>query len=247
MLLAKPTIDRRLSREIVKSFGTKRIVSLLYYGTRAFELNTSGKSDYDFVLILDKYHETDTFILRRIVKKKMFDGIRFDLSLLYQSDLKKIGKSNFQVRALSLTYYKYLENAKVLLGENIFRKSPIRLDKHKQKKLMGYRIQEFYGRCDMLYVKSFANAELYVQLKKYVKDILWFLLCGVGVIELKDLTLIPFEDILCLAKKNRILNSTGYLDFLGLLKKDYSLSSLRKLENLRRKIYEKYLSLYYSR
>lgn len=245
MLSPKLRIEERFSREISKTFSTKRIVSLLFLGTRAFGLNTNDDSDYDFMLVLDKYDSADTTRIRKIIRKKAFVRVRFDLNFLYLSDIKARGLSNFQIRALSLQFYKYLAYAKLLIGRNIFSDNPIKLTKLTTKRVNGNRIQEFYGRCDMLYFQCQSDEKLYLQLKKYTKDILWFTLCGLGIIQLRDLTLIPYEKILLLAKNGEILSPASYGKFLRLLGSKYNPSNLKTIEHIRREIYSKYLQLYF--
>ena len=79
-------IEDKFSREILKAFSTKRIASLLYFGTRAFGLNVNDSSDYDFMLVLDKYAAADNSKLRQILKRKPFENLDINLNLLYLSE-----------------------------------------------------------------------------------------------------------------------------------------------------------------
>lgn len=244
MSLVKLAIEERLSWEISKTFSAKRIVSLLYFGTRAFDLNTSENSDYDFMLILDKYVAIDNPNLRRILKRKPFKSLDMNLNLLYLSDIKTRGKMNFQLRSLSLTFYEYLESAELLLGKNIFKSSLIKLSRRDIVKNQDLKIQEYYGRCDKLYFQGGSDNALYSHLLKYTKDIVWLLLIREGIIKISELTTRPYEEMLKLAVANRLMTLRSATDLRKLLRQKFSKRNLLGLEKIRRILYEKYLALY---
>lgn len=237
-------IAKDLAIKISRIFSQKRIISFLYFGTRAFDLNTNENSDHDFILVLDKYAPEDTMKLRGIIKKRPFVDSDINLNLLYLSDLYARGRTNFQIRSLSLTFYKYLENAKPLIGKNIFEKSRIKLSQKNITRLEDFKIQEYYGRCDKLYFSKISDRDFYLHLRKYTKDIVWLLLIRQGVIEIVDLTKIPYTKMLELAISNNLISKSSSEDLRILLKNDYRRSNLRKLEKVRRLLYIKYLSLF---
>ena len=244
MSWSESSIEDKFSREVTKAFSAKRIVSLLYFGTRAFDLNTHQSSDYDFMLILDKYAPTDLAKLRKITQKKPFANLDINLNFLYLVDFKARGKSNFQIRSLSLPFYEYLESANLLVGKNIFRKDPIQLSRDTITKMEDFKIQEYYGRCDKLYFQRISDRKLYFQLAKYTKDLIWLLLIRQNVIKTKDLTKISYEKILRLAKANRIITRELRVELQKLLKSRYNIANLYKLEKIRRSLYAKYLQFF---
>ncbi len=236
------SFEEKLTRKVSKMFPKKRIVSLLYFGTRAFDLNINEDSDYDFMLVLDKYAPKDTQELRRIVQNREFVGLDINLNLLYLSDIKARGKTNFQIRSLSLPFYEYLEKSKVLLGKNIFKKNPVKLTRHARRKMEDFKIQEYYGHCDKLYFSKISDHDLYRHLRKYTKDILWLLLVREEKIKLSDLTEFPFEKIVKLAKSSSLISDPIGKELLILLNKDFSKVNLQGIEKIRRLLYQKFLN-----
>lgn len=61
-------VEENLKKQINKTFG-KRALCLIFYGSRAFNINVHKDSDYDFVLVLDKYKQSDLKLLNQILKK----------------------------------------------------------------------------------------------------------------------------------------------------------------------------------
>ena len=234
-------LEVRLSSKISRRFGKGRIVSFLYFGSRAFNMSVRGDSDYDFMLVLDKYVSTDIEKLRKIVRSKEFLDEDLNLNFLYLTDIKFRGKANFQIRSLSLPFYIYLAGAKLLEGRNIFNEDPIRLRKDSLAKMEGFKIQEYYGRCDKLYFQKITDDDLYFQLRKYTKDICWLLLVVRGVLKVNDLTKMRFEEILRIAISNNIISKSHAKDFQILLRDNFSKTRLRRLEKIRRYLYLRYL------
>ena len=126
-------------------------------------MSVRGDSDYDFMLVLDKYVSTDIEKLRKIVRSKEFLDEDLNLNFLYLTDIKFRGKANFQIRSLSLPFYIYLAGAKLLEGRNIFNEDPIRLRKDSLAKMEGFKIQEYYGRCDKLYFQKITDDEAFAK------------------------------------------------------------------------------------
>jgi hypothetical protein len=236
-------VEQKFTKLILKTFGSKRIISFLYFGTRAF-VGACNESDYDFMLILDKYNSSDIFTLRKICQSSQFKSLDLNVNFLYLSDIKVKRKENFQLRSLRLDFYKYLENAIVLIGKNIFSKVPVKLSRNKIRDLMDFKIQEHYGRCDKLFTQNLGDKSLYENIRKYVKGIIRFILIKENIMTFGDITKYTFEEIFDLAAKNKIFPTPTVAKFSVLLK-DYSgRKSLENLDNLRRLVYEKYLNLY---
>lgn len=235
------SIEEELSQETWRLFK-ERIVSLLYFGTRAFNLNINNDSDFDFMLVLKEYKDTDVIQLRQILRKKPFSKQDINLNLMYLSDFKVRGKTNFQIRSLSLPFYQYLGNAKILLGRNIFKDDPIGLTRMAIRESEDFKIQEYYGRCDKLYFQNITDEKLFLQLRKYVKDIVWLLLLREGILKSEDLTKTSYDEILKKAERHGLITKTLAGQFRTLLKRSFSKRNLLRLENLRRSVYRKYLS-----
>lgn len=237
------SLEEKLTQEILNVFQKKRIISFLYFGTRAFGLNINEDSDYDFMLVLDKYVPDDAAKLRKVIQKKIFAGLDMNLNLLYLSDFKVRGKMNFQIRSLSLPFYKYLEESELLFGVNIFKNNPIKLTRNAMRKMEDYKIQEYYGRCDKLYFSKISDRNLYKHLRKYTKDILWLLLIREGKMAVEGLTKIPFEEMVKLAQYNNLVSSLMGKELLCILNKDFSIVNLQTTEKIRRFLYQKFLKL----
>ena len=121
--------------KISSTFGINRIVCFLYFGSNAFKLNVNNRSDYDFLLLLDKYNKNDLSKLRRIVSTKMFGKTDLNLNILYQRDILKRGLNDFQLRSLRPDFYSYLETTICLIGNNFFERYPLIIS---NKKLCVY-------------------------------------------------------------------------------------------------------------
>jgi len=188
---------------------------LLYFGTRAF-VGANCDSDYDFMLILDKYNPTDIFKLRKVCQSTQFKDLDLNVNFLYLSDIKARGFRNFQLRSLRIDFYKYLD----------------------------FKIQEHYGRCDKMFLQNLKDEILYKNIKKYIKGIIRFILIREDVMTFSDITKYSFNDIFDLAADSKIFTPSTSAKFTS-LSKDYSgKKSLEVLDSVRRSVYETYLNLY---
>jgi len=236
-------VEKKFKRLVLKTFGLKRITSLLYFGTRAF-VGANCDSDYDFMLILDKYNPTDIFKLRKVCQSTQFKDLDLNVNFLYLSDIKARGFRNFQLRSLRIDFYKYLENAIVLVGRNIFKKNSLKMSRRKLIDLMDFKIQEHYGRCDKMFLQNLKDEILYKNIKKYIKGIIRFILIREDVMTFSDITKYSFNDIFDLAADSKIFTPSTSAKFTS-LSKDYSgKKSLEVLDSVRRSVYEAYLNLY---
>lgn len=236
-------MEQKFKRLVLKTFGPKRIVSLLYFGTRAF-VGSNNDSDYDFMLILDKHNSSDIFKLRKICLSKQFKDLDLNINFLYLKDMEIRGKANFQLRSLRIDFYKYMENAIVLIGKNVFKEDPLGIRRSKIVDLMDFKIQEHYGRCDKMFLQNLKDEILYKNIKKYVKGIIRFILVRENIITIKDIIKYSFNDIFDLAAHSKIFPSSTAIRFTTLLE-DYSeKKSLKTLDSIRRSVYKTYLDLY---
>jgi len=236
-------MEQAVKKEILNTFDRSRISSLLYFGTRAFNINTTDCSDYDLLLILDTYQDGDALKVKEIADKPIFKNIDLGLNRAYKEDIEKRGKDNFQLRSLSTTFYKYLEDAQILIGSNIFKENPIHLSQEEISRLFDLKIQEYYGRCDKLYTKKYSDKKIFQQEAKYVRDILKYFLIMEGISSINDFTKLDFQLVRDLIVKNNLFDKDTIKSF-SLLKKDFEANDdLKELEQLRRNIYCKYLSI----
>ena len=236
-------MEQKFKRLVLKTFGLKRIASLLYFGTRAF-VGANCDSDYDFMLILDKYNPLDIFKLRKVCQGTQFRGLDLNVNFLYISDMKARGLENFQLRSLRTDFYKYLENAIVLVGKNIFKNNSLKMSRKKLIDLMDFKIQEHYGRCDKMFLQNHIDEILYKNIRKYVKGIIRFILIREGLMTIGDIIKYSFDDVFDLATRSKIFTPSTSTKFTS-LSKDYSgKNSLEILDSVRRSVYETYLKLY---
>lgn len=236
-------MEQKFKRLVLKTFGSKRIVSLLYFGTRAF-VGANCDSDYDLMLILDKYNPSDIFKLRKICQNNQFKNLDLNINFLYLSDIKDRGLENFQLRSLRSDFYKYLENAIVLIGNNIFKNNSLKMGRRKLVDLMDFKIQEHYGRCDKMFLQNLKDDTLSKNIRKYVKGIIRFILIRENVMTMEDITKYTFKDIFDLAADSKIFTPSTAAKFETLLKESSDRKNLVVLDSIRRSVYETYLSLY---
>lgn len=236
-------MEQKFKRLVLKTFGLKRVISLLYFGTRAF-VGANCDSDYDFMLILDKYNPSDIFKLRKICQSNQFKNLDLNVNFLYLSDIKVRGRKNFQLRSLRTDFYKYLEGAIVLYGNNIFKSHSLKMSRRKVIDLMDFKIQEHHGRCDKLFLQNLKDEALYKNIRKYVKGIIRFILIRENIMTIKDITKYTFKDVFDLAARSKIFKLSTVAKFTTLLKEDSSKRKLKALDSVRRSVYETYLGLY---
>lgn len=242
----KIEIDNKVKNVILKLFNKKRIISLLFFGTNAFKNNTNSDSDYDFILVLDRYNSNDMIKLRRGIISTKLNKLKLDINFIYLKDLNTRGKNNFQLRSLLPDFYQYLENAQILYGKNIFKINPVKLENTKIKKMIDFKIQEHYGRCDKIFTKGYSNEETYKSVAKYTRDMIRYILIRNNFIKIEDMTKLTFIDYLSIVKKYKLF-SISEIKHLSLLKNQYSKEKdLYLVDIIRRRVYDKYLQLYKS-
>lgn len=224
-----------LKKKILKGFPKSRIVSFLYFGSRAFGIGVCRKSDYDFLLLVNDYSQGDSFKLRKITNLRAFKKINLNINLIYLSDLKIRGIENFQIRSLRPDFYRYLEGAKTLIGQNYFSENPIKISVGQLKEYLDFKIQEYYGRCDKLFMDKVSINDLTYGIKKYTKEVVRMFLIREGKILIGDIKTMEYEEIYNIALLNRYLTK----------REIYYLKSnkLIDIEKVRRKIYRKFLNI----
>lgn len=228
----------------LNKFNNSRIVSLLFFGTRAFNINRDN-SDYDFIIILDKYDKSDLSKIRSLCDINELKSIDLNLNLIYHEDIKTRKKENFQIRSLALGFYEYLSVAKVIYGKNIFYDDPLTLSPQDITNEYKFKLQEYYGRCDKLFVQKKSDKNLYDHLAKYTLDIIRFFIILKGIIKIKDMAKYSFEDILEVATNNKVFNQNLLNRLPSLLKPYVDKECILEIENIRRLVYEDYLSLFF--
>jgi hypothetical protein len=208
-------------------------------------VNVGENSDYDFILVLDKYAPNDNLVLRKVVNKFPLHP-DLNLSLLYQTDINARKKENFQLRSVLPDLYIYLEGAKVLTGKNLFKENPLQLSSLELTKIMDFKIQEYYGRCDKAFITIASNKRLFRQLQKYTREMLRMFLLRQNILKVHDVSSTNYSEIINLAK-NQHLFPHRFNDLTSnLITDNYNKTKLLKIEIVRRIIYEKYLEVFSS-
>jgi len=239
-------IALELKKVLLETFSA-RIVSFLYFGTRAFELHTDEYSDYDFMLVLDKYSHNDTTSLRNIVLNDKFRHVDLNINFLYLEDIEIRKKENFQIRSVQVDFYEYLYVAKALIGKNLFKENPLTIESSEFKENVDFKIQEYYSRCDKLFLQNKSNQNLYTKLTKYTRDMVRFILIREGVIKPRDMAKLSFERIFSLAEENKNFSKSTTNSFKKLLLPYENETDILKADSIRRAVYERYLLLFSSR
>ena len=111
---------------------------------------------------------------------------------------------NFQLRSLSLTFYKYLESARLLIGKNIFKRSPARLLRRNIAKDEDFKIQEYYGRCDKQYFQG-GSDKFSISLLKYKRILNGLFEPGRGLLFVTSPDNQTYEEMLKLAVADRLM------------------------------------------
>lgn len=230
-------IIKYIKQNICSSFGKERIISLLFFGTRAFNKNVTGFSDYDLVLILDDWKCGDSLLLRKIINSPFLGMADINLSLLYKSDIETRGINNFQLRTLKLDIYKYLSTAKVLIGKNYFKENPVTMTSVNLKEYANFKIQEFNGRCDKLYMENISLPELTNKIKKYSREMLRSILISEGKLSFSEIKDIKYQNMYKVAILEKYINSEDANNLTS--------DNLKRIEITRRNIYLKYLDIFY--
>ena len=237
-------IKNLFKNKVTKELGVNRIVSLLYFGSRAFDINVCVDSDYDFMLVLDEYKNSDILKLQKIRQSAPFSSLKMNINLMYIGDVELRGKENFQVRSVQSNFYSYLENAQILLGTNTFKDNPLKLSPNKITNQMDFKIQEYYGRCDKITLHSKPSGKLYGQLQKYTREILRMLLVREHLMSIHDIVDTSYKNVFRLIVLGDYLPKSMEKDLLLLLKEKVSASEIGRINRVRRKTYEKYLTLF---
>ncbi len=233
-------VEEELKKQIQNEFQ-KRVVTLLFYGSQAFNLNVHKNSDYDFVVVLDKYQSEDTLKLNSIIKSKSLNKFNIEINLIYKKDIDSRGKENFQMRTSFATYYNYLENIPPLLGENMFAKNPLKISKEATQQCWYFKIQEYYGRCDKILVNQELNKCNLETVCKYTKEMVRYLLLSQSIIDVKDITKLSYESIFEITLKKKFLQESSLKSATNILKNNYT---YKDIEYIRRAVYGKYLNLF---
>ncbi|MEK7169027.1 MAG: hypothetical protein AAB778_03380 [Patescibacteria group bacterium] len=221
---------------ITSTFEARRIISLLYFGSNAFKVNNHKFSDYDFLLLLDKYKKSDLLKLRKILTRNMYKKVDINLNLIYLADLVKRGPRNFQIRSLRPDFYKYLENSIVLIGKNYFKENPIYFSKREMSEYIDFKIQEYYGRCDKLLLQGKSTCELKRKIKKYTKEMLRMLLIRECKLSISEINTKTYKQLYLIA-----INSKYITRSTALLIKSRRIGDIEKAM---RALYVKYLELF---
>ena len=237
-------IGDKIKNIVISTFDKTRIKSLLYFGTSAFNITANNEYDFDFILILDKYHQNDLIKLRKAIIKNGLNKFNIDLNFLYLTDIKKRGIENFQIRSLRTDFCDYLKTSIVLYGTNIFKNKSFSLSKKQIRSMFDFKIQEHYGRCDKLFTKAYPNEQIYKNLTKYTRDFVKFLLIRQGMIKIVDMSKYSYQDFIKIANENKLFNMTTQKQLIRLIKPFSGDKDVLEVDKIRRNIYLAYLDIY---
>lgn len=233
-------VEEELKKQISKEFSS-RVITLLFYGSRAFSLNTHQTSDYDFILVIDRYQSTDTSRLNYILNSDFFKNLPIEINLVYKEDMDIRGKENFQMRTSLATYYQYLETITPILGDNIFARNHLKLTLKERKKMHYFKIQEYYGRIDKILIENELTKQSMELAAKYCKDMARYFVLSQGYLNEPDIQHLTFAEIIKLAITKHLLPSSIFLFFQNILNEEYNYYDI---ESARRIIYDSYLKLF---
>ena len=158
-------METHFSDALKATFGEKRIVCLLHYGSSAFENgNLHESSDRDFCLVLDKPRKTDLCKLRFLC----LSHNNTDLTLHYLNHLEDSGWGNFQHGGHGLFFLLHLASANVLLGENIFARKLMYLSTRDVNESLRRQIIEYFWHIDHWLTTVADDLELQPKMQKYM-------------------------------------------------------------------------------
>lgn len=186
----------------IKNLFKKRIVSLIYYGSKKYNRG-SKDSDYDFYLLLDHISSKDCDIIRSV--KKIFKKI--DLAIYYKDILPK-NPAYFINETQGAYFIECLSLGDLLLGKNIFKKYHSLLSKKEKKKSLYLKIQSYFTKI----LKENVNDK---DFSKYYIRILQNVLMFKDLENLEKLRFLEKSKILLLAIKHGIFPENQYQYIFG--------------------------------
>lgn len=192
-------IDSIVSEKVLSMFKKERITSLLRYGPKS-KFDGSPPSDFDFLLLLNKYNYDDYTKLASIKSLNLPIEIFID----YKDEILNKGIINYQRGRHGSYFFKILAYADVLIGDNFYKKYEYKLDKNKINLDLLYRIEEYFYRIQKSIVNGNPQKE---DIEKYIGRILTDLLLVNGSIDFKDMHTHHYTTII-----GEIANSTNIVD-----------------------------------
>jgi len=138
-------------------------------------------TDFDFLLLLDKYQSKD-YLLLSFFKKL---NLPIEVFVDYKNQILLRGIKNYQRGRHGSYFFKILASADTLLGRNFYKENEGKLDKNKIKSDLLYRIEEYFYRIQ----KSIVNEEdpSKGDIEKYLGRIVTDLLLVTGDIQFSDM------------------------------------------------------------
>lgn len=144
------------------------------------------------------------------------------------------------MRSVLKTYYKYLEGIQPLLGNNIFKLDPVYMTLDQKKECYYFKLQEYYGRIDKLYLTQGINSHSLEIAAKYTKDMLRHLVLSQNYLKEDCYTNLLILDVFSVAVQNNLLSESLFQRIKNISKGIYRYN---EIESVKRTIYNTYLKL----
>ena len=195
--------------DLLGLYGEKRIVSLLFYGSQAFNRSQSRYSDYDFYLLLDSPKANDALVGRDFVQR--LDSI--DITIQYLDLIEARGWKNFQFGNHGIFFLLHLASAITLHGTNIFQRKLTIIEPSKIRQSLFAQIEEYFWRLNHWFLTIKDEEWLLSQYKKYIIRIIEDILLLFGDISFAEINTLTYQEIICsfLATKGYFSSETKKL------------------------------------
>jgi uncharacterized protein len=162
-------INKIVVEKTISLFGKNRIICLLRYGPK-IRFDGTPPTDFDFLLLLDKYQSKD-YLLLSFLKKL---NLPIEVFVDYKDQILLRGIKNYQRGRHGSYFFKILASADTLLGRNFYKESEGKSDKNKIKSDLLYRIEEYFYRIQksVLNEQNFNKKDIEKYLGRIVTDLL---------------------------------------------------------------------------
>lgn len=158
-------ISELILQKISSLFEKERIICILRYGPKK-TYDGSPPTDFDFLLLLDKYQNRDFILLSKIKELNLPVEIFVD----YKDQILSKGIKNYQRGRHGSYFFKILSSAETLMGNNFYKDNEKELNIDKINFDLLYRVEEYFYRIQ----KALINKKEFdkIQIEKYLGRIL---------------------------------------------------------------------------
>lgn len=192
-------IQNNVVESINQSFPKERVVCLLNYGSSLAQTDIP-QNDYDFLLLLDSYNESDYQIIREIKKANSVE-----IFIDYWDQIKKKGFSNYQRGRHGSYFFLCLATAKCLLGENVYDINKSKVSRESIEFGLLHRIEEYFYRIQKLATSNDMDMRM---IKKYFSRICMDMLLFTGEMNFHEVHTLHYTEIISTKIKSSSLFST---------------------------------------